>query len=859
MPERSLILFPKYVTAEKKRRFGGSDKIHFPKYDKQIERMTPKLRNLQSLIDNNKLNLQNKPDFIEPEYTIVLETAGDPQGLYCAVANLSAETNQGIEWLYELVEYGIENDENFYAMDKNGLIKPEKGFNAKLFCVMTNIQALSELLSLWKQYSQDKNMKFPLGKTGLKNVFNQLRDMHLWGFKERIVETGILEIWKEEMDDPTVCEVKCEIELFFRKSEQKRSEAEIIVRKTISDFGGKVICSSCVEGISYHALLVAIPRDSVEKIIENCESVDLVKAEQIMFFRPSGQMVTSGTYQSREFENDKKAEESILQEPIVALFDGLPQENHPLLNGYLTIDDPDDFASSYLLNDRLHGTSMASQIIHGDLSSVGYSTSRKIYVRPIMKSFPFLDTRCEGIPDDMLIVDKVHEAVRRLFEPQAGSVANSIKIINFSIGIRDLHFYNMMSPLARLLDWLSFKYRVLFIVSAGNHPESIDLDMSFRNFSDLSIEERDVQFLKLLDKNTRHLKLLSPAESINALTIGALFSDESTFVENERNILPCSDIMPSPISSLGRGLNRSIKPDLIFNGGRNLINRHMIKDNIANWRLTPSNSPPGILSACPIEVSSGSNKVMYSFGTSNSTALMTHESVKCYDILTAIFNEEMNLEVPGAYAALLIKAMLVHGTSWGNISNTITSSLNLAGRGADDLHKFLGYGTPDISRVEECARNRVTLIGYGDLQPENAHLYELPVPFDFHTKKIYRCLTVTLSYFTPIVPSRQNYRANHVWFTVEDNGKKLVSERIDASDKAVARGTIQHERFNSDKAIVWGEDDKLYIRVNCRCDASENTEIIPYAIFVTFEVAEGVDIDVYQSVLTKIKEKIPAR
>ena len=79
-------------------------------------------------------------------------------------------------------------------------------------------------------------------------------------------------------------------------------------------------------------------------------------------------------------------------------------------------------------------------------------------------------------------MDKIHEAVRRLFEPEAGQVASNVRIINLSIGIRYREFYNIISPLARLLDWLSYKYRVLFIVSAGNHPEAIDTGLDFNDF-----------------------------------------------------------------------------------------------------------------------------------------------------------------------------------------------------------------------------------------------------------------------------------------------------------------------------------------------------------------------------------------
>jgi hypothetical protein len=83
-------------------------------------------------------------------------------------------------------------------------------------------------------------------------------------------------------------------------------------------------------------------------------------------------------------------------------------------------------------------------------------------------------------------------------------------------------YYNMISPFAKLLDWLSYKYRVLFIVSAGNHNDDIDLDMTFDEFKALDSNQRDAEIIKLLNQNARNLRLLSPAESMNSLTVGSV-------------------------------------------------------------------------------------------------------------------------------------------------------------------------------------------------------------------------------------------------------------------------------------------------------------------------------------------------
>lgn len=50
-------------------------------------------------------------------------------------------------------------------------------------------------------------------------------------------------------------------------------------------------------------------------------------------------------------------------DPIVALLDGLPLENHDFLNGRLTVDDPDGWAAETPAADRHHGTNMASLLL----------------------------------------------------------------------------------------------------------------------------------------------------------------------------------------------------------------------------------------------------------------------------------------------------------------------------------------------------------------------------------------------------------------------------------------------------------------------------------------------------------------
>jgi len=101
------------------------------------------------------------------------------------------------------------------------------------------------------------------------------------------------------------------------------------------------------------------------------------------------------------------------------------------------------------------------------------------------------------------------------------------------------------------------------------------------------------------------------------------------------------------------------------------------------------------------------------------------------------------------------------------------------------------------------------------------------------------------------------YRSVQLWFELETTNPRIYGKRVDASDKAVIRGTLQHEIFENDDIISWSEDDGLLVKVNCRADAVEHYEgPIPYALMVSFEIKSEIDIDVYTRVAEKVRTKV---
>ena len=848
MPERPIILFGQPNTSAKAKRYGGPTLIQRPSHGRQVERLTPKMTALQNAI----ARITQTPAGLEAEKTLVFDVARDVTSFYNAIKKFGDDA----EWIFDIPE-DFETDGDFYVLQGNRNVV--KTMSGKVYCVLSNARAMQEILSLWESYSSDAKTVFPYGKTGLKHVFDNLRDIHFWGYKERVEETGILDVWQEELQDPDIGEVRCEFELFYRRDDQKRAEVETQLKREIEAIGGTVIISSVIPEIAYHSLLASVPRATAESIIGGNRNVSIVIAEPIMFFRPIGQAVVIPNDNLFDSTFAIPDSEDISDEPIIALFDGLPQANHPYLQGRLIVDDPDSYATGYVVAARKHGTSMASIIALGDLSGIARSAKRKIYVRPIMKPCPTLDGYGEELPADSLLVDKIHVAVRRLFEPTAGEAAPSVKVISLSIGISYRQFDRAISPLARLLDWLSWKYRVLFVVSAGNHNDDIDTGMKFTDFSDASMNARDNALVGHVCRESRNLRLLSPAESISALTVGATFEDAARFTANALKIMPCSDGLPSPFSSVGMGLNNAVKPDILYPGGRSWVKesiRHGSGCTIVEWPKAPTREP-GTASAAPSPVGAAASKVMYTYGTSNSAALISHEADRCYDTLIDVFQNEGE-STPNEHMALLIKAMLVHGAEWGSLPDAYANVLGLTTRQdiSRKLHRYLGYGKPNIERAVECAQNRVTLIGYGDLKTGEALVYDLPLPFDF-SKRSCRRLTSTLTYFPPTLPTRQKYRAAQLWFAIENNIPHLLDSRVNVDWQAAVRGSVQHEIYENDAAVVWDENKAVQIKVNCRGDADEKCSAsIPYALMVSFEIKDAINIDVYAKVVEKVTTRV---
>lgn len=855
--ERPILILPEPAPADRgSAGRGGAEHIQIPSHGRQKNRLSPQMTRLDSIYKADQANLQASPDGAMPEHVLVLETIGAVEDFIVAVRN-----TPGLEWLGEFDEEDIPPDDDFYKTKKDGEKKDGDNFlKGRLYLVMTDHAALNQILALWKHYSTNENYKFPTGQTRWRDVFKKLREIRTWGVEDRLRETGVIEDWQHRLQQRED-RVRFEIEIWFRRSETAREQREDEIRKLIIGKKGRVISKVAIEEIGYHAILAELPIKEIQAIVNQVEAGgDLFKCEQIMFFRPTGQCFVGLVEGETSLAKTHSASPAPKGEPIVAILDGLPLENHRLLQGRLIVDDPDDWQSDYQAQYRQHGTAMASLVVHGELDADERAISRPVYVRPIMRpNMQAWPGPKEEIPEDVLPVDLVHRAVRRIFDGDGDEDASAptVKIINLSVGDAARPYNNMLSPWGRLLDWLSVKYQVLFVVSAGNCDADIDLDVPRDALGSLSTQDRRQQVITALAKSVRNRRILSPSESINVVSVGALHKDLSTPSMGSRLIDPYEDELPSPINGIGLGYRRSVKPDVLMNGGRQLFDEGFgTTRHNAVLQARPILIAPGQRVATPGR-SGDLSQACYTRGTSNAAALTTRLAAQYYDLLLELQESDTQEMLKDDCIPVILKAMVVHGASWSDAGDVFRDILRTDGNGRaikDIVTRFLGYGAVDPFLLAGCTAQRATLLGCGSLADGGAHAYSIPLPSGLNARPDWRRLTITLAWLSPIEPANRKYRKAHLWFDPPTDTLKTDRQNVDW--QTAKRGTVQHEVLEGEEAAVFEEDGQLQIKVNCRADAKAFSGEVPYALAVSIQVAEDVDIPIYQQIRERIKAGI---
>ena len=836
---------------------GGQKPFKLPTFAQQRQRHKKSLGQIEAMAEQMKI--QNTIDGLMPEKVLVMTVAGEVQDLVKALHKVP-----GFEFLNSSID-SEKLDDSIYAMNKDGEPLPS---SHTTYLSMSNHKGLEKLLHYW---NNPENI--PKGMMPLKHAFQHLIEVKLWDTDERLKNTFVIEDWEVRLREESEEPIPFEIEMWYRDSSRFRIEAEHHIVSLLKKVGGSNLDTFQHEGIRYHGVLGVIPRSAVQQVLADKKSIELMRCDHAMFFRPLGQCnnpsQTDSSFNEPRRVQKKEGNDLDLygdDEPVIALFDGLPLENHESLSGRIIVNDEDDLEPYYESKYQIHGTSMASLIIHGDIGEVNKEPplSRKLYVRPIMAPSTIKDFngfRHERIPETMLPLDVVHRAVIEMFEG-SNPAAPHVKIINLSIGDPYRKFDTDMSAWARMIDWLSYKYQVLFVISAGNFVDDVVLkEVSLRAFNNLGDADREYQILKAINEQKPLRRMLSPAEAVNAITVKASHKDnfEGTMISDLIDPL-YTDGLGSPLNPITLGKNNSVKPEVMLPGGRQtyVVRTYNSNDAVKLSLANTSRFGPGQCSAHPGQTPGSVSDYHFTCGTSNAAAITTRRLGQLHETLNSMKMSDERNAIKQGDEALLLKALITHGAQFdmeakGQLEDFFKGPNN-SRLFKSDLNQMLGYGTVDESRIHYCVDNQATLLYTNSLVDNSSHEYKFPLPVCLAGSSVFRRLIVTVAWFSPVNPMSLQYSGAKLWIT-EANQQALKVPNSDFYYPHTRNGTVFHAVYQGSDVSNFIKGDSLTIKVNCRERAGLTGNTIRYGLAVTLDTPRS-DLAVYEQVRDSLAEMV---
>ncbi len=858
MAEYPLLRIPDPLLTDRTPGRGGGGTLNLPGRRRQGARLGPTFQRLRSSIDasTETLDFTADPAAIAPERALVFEVAGSVDGFQRAVARVP-----GLEYLGD-EEIEFDADEDFSEPDtrrgRAGRIRDDRPLGGRLYLAMPDLTALEQLLSLWRRYQNGEEA--PHGFAPWFDVFDRLRAIRPWGPEDRI-SNSMVDYLEDLLSDDLEGPIRLEVELWSFRSSRRREAANSRFEASVANSGGELVHRSSIAEIAYEGALVDLPVEAVLRI-RGRESVHLAICDDVMFVRPQA-MASFPTTVEDSTTGEGTIEPPPTAPPIVALIDGVPVEGHQLLADRLDVDDPDDLASTSIVEERRHGTEMASLIIHGDRRLRESSLPRKIYVRPVLRA------PGGGAPerpsDDRLLIDTIYRAVLRMKEgdSEGPATAPEVFVVNLSLGDQNRPFTGSMSPWGRLLDYLADRYGILFVVSAGNvlHPLQLPGFRGLTDFEDATPEERETAILEALGTHRSQRTLISPAESLNAVTVGAWHEDSMTRSHSRLAYGPFEDSGPNISSAMGLGHRKIVKPDIFMPGGREHV--HVVSSGSGlSLRPIEPGRLSGLLAAVPD--SGGRTDREGSTGmTSGAAALATRAAHRIFDALTDEDNGALLENADPMFYGVVVKALLAHRARWSELSEKLETLFGPHGQGKhvarkDNVARMLGYGRPEVDEAMECAPNRATLVGFDEIQSgEAAHLYRVPLPSSLENVKEPRRVTVTLAWFSPVNLWHRAYRRAKLEIEPDHFQDKVGVQRVAAqpSHASSPRGALFHVSYEGAKAVRFLDNGCLLFKVFCREQGGPLDRSIKYGLAVTIEA--GMSVPVYSQVRQALQVRQP--
>lgn len=758
----------------------------------------------------------------------------------------------GLQWL------GSQSPDDDVSDEEDDAVDEAVGDSSVLYLTMPSLRGLKNLLAQWNRYKRGEPA---FDKAALWSMFGYLSDLRVWSEKDRLDPRLARHIDAIIIQYPDR-HVLVELDFWYRNEKERRDNSIETLQRLLAEVGGEMLDLVDIGEIRYQGALVSLPAGVAKQL---SQGTSLTRFDDIMTIRPQ-------SIYSPQLPQEQAASGPVFptqlpsRQCITAVLDGYPVSGHAALSQRISIHEVDVKGEDVPVTSRNHGTAMASLIVHGDLQAVSGAITRPVAIIPVLTDSGRGDNR-ETTPKGKLPIGMIYRALQALVSGGDNPELAGVTVINHSICDTFAPYVRRSSPWATLLDYFSHEHRLLFIISAGNITESFPLDVytDLNDFNAALPEEREAALLNAINEAKATRGILSPAEAINGVTVGALHIDGAGSPASVVDPYPSVE-MTNLASATGFGVNRSLKPDIVEQGGRFAAGCSNIRGGgIKVHALAAAGMGHQVASPSP---TGDLTYVTRTAGTSNAAALISRACNHIADAVEDAFEEDGAKWLELSTRAVILKTLLAHGASWGVIGDLLNevyppheSTKHVKRR--DNISKFIGYGRPDLGRIISGAENRITLLADDVIKHDKLHEYRVPLPGAMIKNREVRSITLTLSWSTPVVMHSVDYRGVALKLVNADGKRdfwKGVGRMLQPVHTTSERGTLVHIKLEGKKLMKVAEAGGIFIGVQAMSrHQSQNDVAIPYALAITLEMGQSLRTGIYDEIRQQIRPRVAVR
>ncbi len=534
----------------------------------------------------------------------------------------------------------------------------------------------------------------------------------------------------------------------------------------------------------------------------------------------------------------------------ICILDSGVNGNHPLLKSAMGesasfIDEEGE------ADEAGHGTAVAGVVLYGDVEACNSSNFWQpelwIYSGKVMKKCPHTG---DAVYDELTLEASLTKAVEHF-------VNLGCRIFNLSLGNSNAPYDGAhIRGLAYILDVLSRRHNILFVVSTGNFRGSENPPVPVKSWRDEYPEYLIAEQSAIID----------PAPAMNVLTVGSISRHNSTIDSQKypeiHQLSPASENQPSPFTRHGPSVKGALKPELVATGG-NLASP--LRQADTQWKRHMRGL--GVLTLNHHAI--GATIFTEVSGTSFAAPFITHLAGRLLN------------EYPTASANLL-RAMLVNQAYLPDeIGSSFTDEFKKSYKKAKNTFNrevardVAGYGLVSDVDLFRSSDNAVVLMSEEFIENDGCQFFELPLPDDFlRSARGTRELSITLAYSPVVRTTRIEYLATQITFRlaigksldeVQKHFNKDLKSEIEVLKEAKStnrditaqlrsRGTVQSSRWTLRQC----KPGEKWFVVVVRQDRDWNpsaAEKEPYSLVVTVADRDNERADLYTQIQKRIAEQ----